>query len=309
MTSTVGDFSEARQPARAGSPPTARVVAIVELLAEANQPALTLAEIVRRTSLSRATAHAIVSQLVEHGWLIRDQAAGTFAIGPAFAMLARNLGGADHLLRWATLTVRELCARFDVPCFVARRTAPDVVTLAAHAFPPHLTPDAGLHPWLRDGARIRLRPPISREFIAWDSAQAQAAWIARAPESSRTRLRLALDAVAERGYSIERMTADHGAIIDALGSLDTVSDSLRARVDDLLTELSVIDYLPDELDAFAAAGAEVPVVTVGAPVFDAADHVTAAIVTCPNTALRADELRELAEATRDATRGISAHLH
>ncbi|MBD0861794.1 helix-turn-helix domain-containing protein [Gordonia sp. zg691] len=308
MTQTVGDLSEPRQPARAASPPTSRVVRIVELLAGAGQPPLTLAEIVRRTGLSRATAHAIVSELVEQGWLVRDSVSGTFAIGPAFVALARIAGGADHLTPWAAAAARDLCHRFEIPCFVARRTSPDMVTLTAHAFPPHLAPDSEPHPWLRNGSRIRLRPPICREFIAWDSADSQAAWIAQAAESSRTRLRMVLDVVAERGYSIERMTDDHAAIIGALGSLDTVSDTLRARVGDLLTELSLIDYLPEEVDACAATGADIPVVTIGAPIFDAGRRVVAALVACPNTALGADDLHELAESARLAAEAVSAHL-
>ncbi|WP_238422234.1 IclR family transcriptional regulator [Gordonia sp. 'Campus'] len=305
MTQTVGDFSDARQPARGASPPTSRVVAIVELLARAEQPSLTLAEIVRQTSLSRATAHAIVSELVSSGWLVRDPVAGTFTVGPGFVALARNTDGADHLIRWAASAARELCRRFEIPCFVARRTSADTVTLASHAFPPHLAPDSEPHPWLRNGSRIRLRPPICREFIAWDPPEARSEWVAQAAESTRTRLRLVLDVVAERGYSIERMTDDHVAMIEALSSLDTMSETLRARVGDLLTELSVIDYLPEELDACAADGTGIPVVTIGAPVFDAAGRVAAAIVACPNTTLGIDELRELGEATRAAADGLS----
>ncbi|MBR7191322.1 helix-turn-helix domain-containing protein [Gordonia sp. JH63] len=308
MTQTVGDFSDARQPARAASPPTARVVRIVELLADAEQPALTLAEIVRQTSMSRATAHAVVSELVDCGWLIRDPSAGTFGVGPAFVGLVRNADGADHLVRWAASAARDLCERFDVPCFVARRTSADAVTLASHAFPPHLAPETAQHPWLRNGSRIRLRPPICREFIAFDPDDARSNWIGQAAESTRTRLGMVLDVVAERGYSIERMTDDHVAMIEALSSLDTMSDTLRARVGDLLTELSVIDYLPEEIDACAADGTGVPVVTIGAPVFDSARRVVAAIVVCPNTTLDVDEVRRLGEATRAAADGISSHL-
>ncbi|MFC9978491.1 helix-turn-helix domain-containing protein [Gordonia sp. NPDC127522] len=308
MTQTVGDFSDARQPARAASPPTARVVRIVELLADAEQPSLTLAEIVRQTSMSRATAHAVVSELVDCGWLIRDPSAGTFGVGPAFVGLVRNADGADHLVRWAASAARDLCDRFAVPSFVARRTSADAVSLASHAFPPHLAPESASHPWLRNGSRIRLRPPICREFIAFDPDDARSTWIGQAAESTRTRLGMVLDVVAERGYSIERMTDDHVAMIEALSSLDAMSDTLRARVGDLLTELSVIDYLPEEIDACAADGTGVPVVTIGAPVFDSARRVVAAIVVCPNTTLDVDEVRRLGEATRAAADGISSHL-
>ena len=306
MTPTVGDLSDARQPSRAASPPTSRVVHIVELLAGADQPALTLAEIVRQTSLSRATAHAIVAELTEHGWLSRDPATGKYGIGPGFRTLARSAADADHLDRWAAAAAHDLCGRFTIPYFVARRSSTDAVTLAAHAFPPHLAADSQPHPWLRNGSRIRIRPPICREFVAWDPAEARDAWIAQAAEPTRTRLRMILDVIAERGYSIERMTDDHAAIIDALNSLDTMSENLRSRVGDLLTELSVIVYLPDELDAGAGEG--VPVVTIGAPIFDHTGRVVAAMVACPNSTLDVADLQSIADATRAAAEQISAHL-
>ncbi|MEO9326771.1 IclR family transcriptional regulator [Gordonia aurantiaca] len=306
MTPTVGDPERTRQPARPASPPTARVVHIVELLATTDQRSLTLAEIVRQTSLSRATAHAIVSELTDHGWLRRDPATGRYGLGPGFVALARRAGGTDQLQRWAAEATRDLCDRFGIPFFVARRASSDVLTLAAHAFPPHLAPESDPHPWLRDGSRIRIRPPICREFVAFDPPEDREAWIARAAESTRTRLRMALDVVAERGYSIERMTDDHVAVIEALGSLDTVPETLRSRVGDLLTELSVVDYLPEELEAAAEAG--VAVVTIGAPVFDEAGSVVASVVACPNATLPLAGFHELADATRASAEAITAQL-
>ena len=68
MTPTVGDLSDARQPSRAASPPTSRVVHIVQLLAGANQPALTLAEIVRQTSLYlEAQMHPVATAAIVGG--------------------------------------------------------------------------------------------------------------------------------------------------------------------------------------------------------------------------------------------------
>ncbi|AZG45838.1 IclR family transcriptional regulator [Gordonia insulae] len=307
MTQTVSDPADARQP---GSPPTARVISIVELLAGPDQPSLTLAEIVRQIGLSRATAHAIVGELVTRGWLVRDPTSGTYGLGPGFVTMARTAGDADHLGRWAGGAARELSDRTGFACFVARRTSPDAITVADHVVPDHLADHSGgrptdageASPWFRFGQRIRLRPPICREFIAWEPEDIRATWIAQAPEATRTRLRMVLDVIVERGYSIERMTDDHVAMVDALSSLDSMSDRLRAKVGDLLTELSVIDYLPDELDG------EIAAVTIGAPIIDASRRVVASIVACPNTTLSVGELDDLAAATRSAADGISSHL-
>ncbi|MFW0796656.1 helix-turn-helix domain-containing protein [Gordonia sp. CPCC 205515] len=301
MTQTVGDSADGRQPAaRPASPPTARVISIIELLGRSsttNRPdAPNLAEIVRSTGLSRATAHAIMGELVDHGWAIRDPADGTFSIGPAFVTLARTTVDADHLTRWARPAIHDLAARIGAPVFVARRTTPDTVTITDRTGPDDDTA------WFTIGQTLRLRPPICREFITGASAADRAAWIASAPASVRTRLDLVLTAVANRGYSVERMTDEHLTMLDALPALSSASDQLRSRVGDLLAELTRIDYLPDELTGDVAA------VTVGAPVVNPGGQVVASIVACPNATMPADDLRALGTATRMAADAVSRAL-
>ncbi|MGV9713888.1 helix-turn-helix domain-containing protein [Gordonia sp. NPDC003424] len=276
------------------------MISIIELLSRSgatnDHDAPNLAEIVRATGLSRATAHAIMSELVEHGWAIRDPAGGTFSIGPAFVTLARTTLDSDHLTRWVRPAIHDLAARIGWPVFVARRTTPDTITVTDHA---------GLvdgTAWFTIGQTLHLRPPICREFVADAPADERAAWIAAAPAAVRTRLDLVLTTIAERGYSIERRADEHLALLDALPSLSTASDQLRSRVGDILAELTRIDYLPDEL-----AG-DIDAVTVGAPVADRHGRVVASIVSCPMTTLPADDLRALGAATRAAADRVSSAL-
>lgn len=303
MTSTVSDDDPGRQQARSPSPPTGRVVRVVELLADTADGTLSLAEIVRLTGLSRATAHAIVTELSVHGWVRRDPADGTFDLGPRFLALARTAIRTDPLADIAGEPLRRLAAERSVGCFLAQLVDDDTITVVDHARPDDTTApgNADSHPLMTQGRRIRLRPPISREFIAWADADIRAAWLARAPEASRTRLAMVLDAIVERGYSIERLTPEHTAVIDALGALDSVPGPLRTRVSDLLSELTTIDYLPGELIG------EVSAVTVGAPIVDDG-RVVAAIVSCPNSTMPAADLIDLGAATRAAADTVTAAL-
>lgn len=311
MTQTVsesdGRGQQTRPDGRSPSPPTARVISVVELLADAAPDALTLAQIVRATGQSRATAHAILTEMADQGWALRHPATGAFGLGPAFVSLAGKAAHADLLGTWGRQVITDLARTLGVPCFLARRLTADTITVAEHCLP---TPDSDpvdSRRWFHPGREVRLRPPICREFIAWSAPEVRETWIERAAPASRTRLRLVLDDIRTRGYSIERMSSDHLAMIDALGSLDNVSDALRIRVGDLLSELTVIDYLESELAATTPTE-EVGVVTVGAPVFDAAGSVIASVVTCPNTLLTPGELGELAAATIAAAERIGAQL-
>ncbi|GAB19967.1 putative IclR family transcriptional regulator [Gordonia effusa NBRC 100432] len=298
MTQTVSDDAKSRQP----SPPTERAIRVIELLADRSIAPMTLADIVRRTGQSRATAHAIVSELIAQRWAVRDRVTGAIDIGPGFTSLAASVSPPDPVIELARPRTTALHNSLGIPCFVARRSSPDTISVAIATWSTDAPADSRATelPWLTGDRPIRLRPPISREFFAWATPAEQDAWISRAPAALRTRLRLALAAVAERGYSIERMSDDYVALMDALNSLGTASDSLRSRMSDILTELTTIDYLADELHG------EVPVITIGAPIFDDDGSVIAALVACPNATMATSAVVDVGRTVREAADEVTA---
>ncbi|MFT4200298.1 IclR family transcriptional regulator [Gordonia sp. (in: high G+C Gram-positive bacteria)] len=289
MTQTVGDGPADRQP----SPPTRRAVAVLGAVVDsrANRPDrhTTLADIVRDTGMSRATAHAIVAELVALRWLDRDPA-GHITLGSDFlATAARALDG-DHLGSVARPVIGELSRDLQMPVFLARRLDDASITVVEYA------PDRSRAPHLQIGRPITLRPPICREFLAWEPAAVQAEWIDRARPEDRDRLRRVLPAIAERGYSVERITDEHRAVMDSLADMSSVPAALRSRVGALVSELAAIDYLPAELTG------EVGAVTVGAPVFDEGGRVVASVVACPNATMTAADLIAVGRATAQAAK-------
>lgn len=291
MTLTVGDAESAGQP----SPPTQRVVRVIELLADNPDTALTLADIVRRTGFSRATAHAVLAQLNSHGWVTRED--GHFTIGAGFVALARHAERGYPLRRLAAPLVHELASDLDMPVFLAERQGTQITVTELVGLP--------AMDWIRPGRHIALRPPVCREFIAWSSEDEIERWIDSAPQGARDRLREVLEVICDRGYAVERLTADHAEMIDALASLrdSPVSDTLRSRVAGLLTELTTIDYLPSE------SVGHVAVVTIGAPVIDPTGAVVASIVACPNREMPADDLQRMGKATAASADRVAAALN
>ncbi|GEE01191.1 hypothetical protein nbrc107696_16370 [Gordonia spumicola] len=277
----------------------------------------TLADIVRETGLPRATVHAIVAELVDAGWLTRRADDGTVGLGPSFLHTARTAVGSDRLAIDARPALESLVSDTGAPAFLARRIDDETITVVEYCWPldsargaeegargareraPESVPTG--NEWMKPNRPIRLRPPICREFVAWSTPLAREAWIARAPEAERPRLRDVLDEVRDRGYSIERITDGHRAVIDALSALDSVPPPLRARVGSLLTELSAIDYLSDELTDDAEAGA----VTIGAPIIDDG-RVIGAVVSCPHTTMTGRTLREWGARTASAAASLSS---
>ncbi|WP_024803710.1 helix-turn-helix domain-containing protein [Nocardia sp. BMG51109] len=298
MTSKIGRTGDRGQEpvsengaAAAASPPTHRVVQVVELLSRRPADHLPLARIVRDTGLSRATAHAVLAQLTADGWTVRD-ADGNYGLGLGLLTVARRAEPAFPLRRLALAPMRELSARNGVPIFLAERDSGSILITEVVG-----TPSV---PWIRQGRRLPLAPPVAREFIAWASGSEREDWIDRADPAHRERLAVVLAEVRTRGYSVERLTDDSAPMVEALAALrnSPVTDPLRNRLAAMITDLITIDYLPDEL------GEENAVVTVAAPIFQG-DTVAAALVACPDTRLSAAALSRLGTDLRITAGGLA----
>lgn len=282
-------------PDAAASPPTQRVVKVMELLSRRATEHLSLARIVRETGLSRATAHAVVTQLTADGWLVRDTD-GCYGLGFGLLALARRAEAAFPLRRTAQATLRALFTGIAVPVFLAERDGDAIVVSDVLG-----TPSAA---WIRVGRRLPLAPPVCREFVAWAPDAERTAWLDRADPAHRNRLASVLDAVRARGYSVERLVDDSTPMLEALSALrsSTVTDPLRHHLGAVIAELVTVDYLPDEV------GAVNSVVTVAAPVFGPDGRVTASVVACPDARLSASELTALSGAIIAAADRIAGEL-
>ena len=69
------------------SPPTQRVVAILDFLAKHPHDRFGLSELARRLGLSKPTCLGIVTTLAESGYLVRDGADKTYRLGPSLITL------------------------------------------------------------------------------------------------------------------------------------------------------------------------------------------------------------------------------
>ncbi|WP_245722123.1 helix-turn-helix domain-containing protein [Nocardia crassostreae] len=272
------------------SPPTRRVVQAIELLSRHPVENLSLARIIRGTGMSRATAHAVLSQLTADGWTIRDED-GNYGLGLGLLAVSRRAEAAFPLRRVALDAMRELSAAHGIPVFLAERDADSILITEVLGKPSV--------PWIRLGRHLPLAPPVAREFIAWAPDSERRAWLDAADPAQRPRLESVLSAIRTRGYTVERLADDSGPMIEALAALrhSPVTNPLRHRLSALITDLITIDYLPTELTDHNA------VVSVAAPLFTG-PRVTASIVACPDTNLTAPALESLAADVISAAHSI-----
>lgn len=278
MTLNVDRADGARQ---ASSPPTERVIAIMQMLGADRSRQFSLAEISRALHISRATAHAIMATLVDHAWVTRDARTARYAWGPAISGLAE-----PRLFR---TELESLAAAVGAPVYLAHREHATLVITDVAGEP-------GSGPVIGRGTRTPFVAPFGRDYIAWSTPETQRAWlegIGRPSTALRTRISAVLDEVRRRGFVVERLTKDYLRVYTALRALssDGEVDAITAQLARAFADLSVIDVLPDEL----GTGSTHNIATISAPIFDADGAVTMSVTAAPFTTLDAPAIAAIGD--------------
>lgn len=285
-------------PHRQASPPTARVVDLVDALALGAR--MTLTELTAATGMSRATAHAVLGTLVERGWVHRDESSKTYTVGAALALLGRELVAARPADRLARETVAKLAADTGHAAVVVERVGDAVVVTEVVAAP-------GLSTSIAVGSRVPFAPPFGPAFVAWEAQEEQEAWLARAEEVNPAlaqRLREVLPVIARRGYSLERFDSSSAAVLQALALLqdDVLGEAVREVLGRVLATLTRVDFLPGELRGTHAVS------SIASPVLDRSGRVVLNLALQPRGHFAAPVLRSLGESVAAAADAVTTSL-
>lgn len=153
------------------SPGVKRVAAILNFMASHPGQAFALSDIVRALKLSRATCHALLTGLVEVGYLYRATDK-TYVLGPALAEIGRAAVEHSSPLQVAQPEMRALADAFDVVCGAYFLEGDTLHLRERAASLSHVGYPVPL------GTRTPLRSAQAPAFFAHVPAEA-AAWLAR----------------------------------------------------------------------------------------------------------------------------------
>lgn len=282
------------------SPPTRRVVDIVELLTEHAGTAIRLSDIVKMLNLNQATAFAIMKELVEAGWVTRDPARKTFSIGGGLATLAQKIDRSPSVRQAAEAAVRTAVTETGYAGSVSERGGKELVITT---FLDGGDPAPGRwHPAV--GERLPFAAPFGSAYAAWEPEDERRAWIDRcgvAGQGFRRQLAQLLADTLEQGYSVERTSPEMVSAIPVMIRLqaETISDSVRADLDKILVEIT---NGPDDQ---SRNGKRHYVGAITAPVFGPTGNVTHTISVHPFTLLSARRIAQLGRRLRSAADSIS----
>jgi DNA-binding IclR family transcriptional regulator len=282
----------------ASSPPTRRVVDIIELLAERRGSTTRLSDIVHALGLNQATAYVILKELDEMGWVTRNPADKTFSIGAALVRLAGRIDQGPSIAHAARAAASAAATDTGYAASVSERVGGSLVITAFIA--------GSDDQWsLSAGDRVPFAAPFGPAYAAWEPADERRVWIERSGVNSpafEKRLEEHLEETRRQGFSVERMSPEMVSAIPVMTRLqmDAQSDSVRDHLNEVLLEITGAPRASGKLGSRQRQY----VGAITAPIFNQLGRVTHNICVHPFTALSLRNVDQIGRHLRKAAGAI-----
>lgn len=271
------------------SPPTQRVVDVLDFLARHPHDRFGVSELARRVGQSKPTCLGIVTTLADSGYLVRDPADKTYRLGPSLISLGHVAQESMRIGPPARDQLRRLSSEFGTTAALAA-VVDDRITLLELVGPP------GADVGVQVGQSYPFAPPVGLMFVLWDD-DALRDWLAREPTvplrtDTERRDRVVADC-RRSGYLVERLTPGGRRLYALMAGVSaTLPDELRALLGELVSDIGERVYLHDADDDETRHDISV----ISAPVFDHYRRQVMVVSMQVGKALTGNEIRERARA-------------
>ena len=245
------------------SPPTERVVAVLDFLARHPHDRFGVSELARRLGLSKPTCLGIVTTLTVSDYLVRDSSDKTYRLGPALISLGHTAQESLRVDPAARAELRRLSAISGTTAALSA-VIDDRITVLELVGPP------GADVGVRVGQSYPFAPPVGLMFVLWDDV-ALRDWLAKEPtiplRTDGDRMDRVVDECRRTGYLVERLTPG-GRRLYALmsGMSNRLPDELQALLGELIADIGERVHLRSENPPGGRQRHDISVIS--APVFD-----------------------------------------
>ncbi|MFC0430597.1 helix-turn-helix domain-containing protein [Kutzneria buriramensis] len=246
------------------SPPTDRVVAVLDFMVARRGERFGLSELARGVGLAKPTCLGIVTALTRGGYLVHDAVTKAYGLGPALIAAGRAAQNDFTASALARPELVELSARYDTVCAASAVVGEQIMVLER-------TGPTRAAATIKVGQTYPFAPPVGLMYVLWGGDRALDEWLARPPtlpsRIDRAHLRQVVDECRERGYLVESLSPA-GLRLHSLMAGVAAYD-LPAQVRDLVGEM--VSSLGERvyLGADLATRRRHPVSLIAAPTFDA----------------------------------------
>ena len=245
------------------SPPTERVVAILDFLARHPHDRFGVSELARRLGLSKPTCLGIVTTLTDSDYLVRDSQDKTYRLGPALISLGHTAQESLRVDPAARAELRRLSAISGTTAALSA-VIDDRITVLELVGPP------GADVGVRVGQSYPFAPPVGLMFVLWDDV-ALRGWLAKEPtipsQTDSERLDRVVTECRRTGYLVERLTPGGRRLYALMAGMSSrLPDELRALLGELIADIGERVYLRTEAPTGSRQRHDISVIS--APVFD-----------------------------------------
>jgi len=204
------------------SQPTARALAILDLLMANPHQAFGLTEMTRRLNLNKATCHAILTTMATYGFLVQHPKTKAYRLGPSIIAAGNAAFAQFPVLEYARPALESLENDLDIGFAVTGRSKSHIVLLALYGSASALIDSFQL------GLRLPNVAPIGACFTAWSPAKHLEAWLTAAHdacggynEKLDQHLRMSVIGIRARGYEIVLKTRAETELHENLKHIQT----------------------------------------------------------------------------------------
>jgi len=283
------------------SPPTERVVTILNFLARHPDQSFGLSELARRTELSKPTCLGIANALAEAGYLTRDDPRKTYRLGPGLISLGRAAQQSLRVGPEAREQLQRLSADFATSAALSAVVDDRITVLELVAAP-------NAHLGVQAGQSYPFAPPVGLMFVLWDD-HALRDWLARQPtiplRSESERLQRVVDECRADGYLVERLTPGGQRLYGLMAGLSSdLPDELRALLGELVSDIGERVYLRGE----AGSRGRHDISVISAPVYDHHQRQAMVVSLHAQRALTDSEITKWARGLLRTAEALTAQL-
>jgi len=283
------------------SPPTERVVTILDFLARHPDQSFGLSELARRTQLSKPTCLGIANALADAGYLTRDDPDKTYRLGPGLISLGRAAQQSLRVGPEAREQLRRLSADFATSVALSAVVDDRITVLELVAAP-------NAHLGVQAGQSYPFAPPVGLMFVLWDDP-ALRDWLARQPtiplRSESERLQRVVDECRADGYLVERLTPGGQRLYGLMAGLSSdLPDELRALLGELVSDIGERVYLRGE----AGGRGRHDISVISAPVYDHHQRQAMVVSLHAQRALTDSEITKWARGLLRTAEALTAQL-
>ncbi len=295
------------------SPPTARAVAVVELLVGSEHP-LRISEITQRLGLNRSTCTAILDTLVQLRW-VECTGGRAYRVGPGLIPVANAVRGRLPVLHEADPLMRSMVHQLGIEAVTLSRLDNGFLTLVETV---HRNPDFDVRP----SFRLPVYPPFGAAVTAFATDGERERWLELvADRGVRSHIADVLAFVRRHGVAIWHHDRAGQLLQRSIAATDDLNRRLGvqpcdAAVQRELAELALALGRSGYTAAQLASSDALAVSYLAAPVFDALDqpcfslelHVLRADVPLTRVRALAAALRTAADELTTACGGTPDHF-